>query len=1050
MAKGDNIRDTRTPHWVADARFSMRTPLLPMRASSGAGLASAEHHAALLEQGVVREALFIASAGLSQKLSHAPSDLAIGSTVRRYLKRMSTRCTPFGLFAGVSVGSIGGSGAAGGQTRLRVATAAKSVRKTRLDCDYLFELCESLRQSPDLRRNFTYKTNSSICDAAGRLRYVEGRSRGRLRRYDLVSVEPDEILESVLRRAHRGITYGELVDFVQLEAEVDREESDGFIAELVDAQLLVAVLSPTITGQDPLDQLVADLQMNADATPVVRVLEGVRDELTALDLAAVGSQRPHDAPYARIERALSTLPTPVDPQRLFQVDVVRPSQELELSHDLVRAVARAVNTVARISRRREGPLDEFAEQFSGRYGEREVPLGEALDAESGVGFGESRSHGRPGAPLLEGLSFPGAAPVVMAPCGPRHTHLLRILNRASSAQGFEVELDERDLTALEGDQPCRLPEAIGALVTLAATSTDALEHGDYSILFHGAEGPCGARFLGRFCHVDPEVEAAVRAHITRQEKARPDAVFAEVVHLPNGRTGNIVSRPVLRDYEIVYLGRSGAPLERQLTIDDLTVQVVHGRVILRSRRLGKEVIPRLTTAHTTHVGLAIYQFLGALSRQGMDPVIWSWDALDDAAFLPRVRWKNVVLSRATWNLDVDTLARIRTGEDIERIRETLGMPTIVVLADGDNELPFDLRLEQERTDLAESLRKRDHAKLLELYPAPEQLVATGEDGEYNHQLLLTYHRDHSPRPAATTTPPSRPQRPTARRQYSPGSQWLYAKVFTGTSTADRVLREAVVPLMRAPQTRDNPMFFLRYGDPDWHLRLRFRGAPGQLMGEVAPALFSALAPLQQDGSIWKFELATYEPEVERYGGPDGIEVSERMFCSDSAACLDVLGGEMGEPHRATQRWMLAAVGVDAWFDAFDLSLEQRLELMTLARDGMGREFNVDTAFRKQLGSRFRVHRAGLAEILGHNAAGDDDLCAASQRLRSMADALRPEAQELTRRARALQLQAPLSSILLSFVHMHVNRMIRTMHRAQELVLYDLLRRHYRANKARSQ
>jgi hypothetical protein len=38
----------------------------------------------------------------------------------------------------------------------------------------------------------------------------------------------------------------------------------------------------------------------------------------------------------------------------------------------------------------------------------------------------------------------------------------------------------------------------------------------------------------------------------------------------------------------------------------------------------------------------------------------------------------------------------------------------------------------------------------------------------------------------------------------------------------------------------------------------------------------------------------------------------------------------------------------------------------------------------------------------------------------------------------------------SYLHMHVNRMIRTAQRMHELVLYDLLRRHYDAVLARGQ
>src|SRR6185503_4797375 len=107
------------------------------------------------------------------------------------------------------------------------------------------------------------------------------------------------------------------------------------------------------------------------------------------------------------------------------------------------------------------------------------------------------------------------------------------------------------------------------------------------------------------------------------------------VHLPQGRTGNVLSRPVLRDYEIPFLGRSGAPPENQIPLTDLQVTVTEQRIVLRSERLGREVIPRLTSAHNFTFGLGIYRFLCGL--QGQDVIVglaWNWGALEAAAFLP--------------------------------------------------------------------------------------------------------------------------------------------------------------------------------------------------------------------------------------------------------------------------------------------------------------------------------------------------------------------------------------------------------------------------------
>src|SRR5256884_9919165 len=99
---------------------------------------------------------------------------------------------------------------------------------------------------------------------------------------------------------------------------------------------------------------------------------------------------------------------------------------------------------------------------------------------------------------------------------------------------------------------------------------------------------------GRLYHTNHQPRQLVRSHLTAEEAVHPERAFAEVVHLPEGRVGNILSRPVLRGYEIPYLGRSGAPAARQLPLSDLLVSVQGERIVLRSRRLGRDVIPRVS------------------------------------------------------------------------------------------------------------------------------------------------------------------------------------------------------------------------------------------------------------------------------------------------------------------------------------------------------------------------------------------------------------------------------------------------------------------------
>src|SRR6266545_3813206 len=161
------------------------------------------------------------------------------------------------------------------------------------------------------------------------------------------------------------------------------------------------------------------------------------------------------------------------------------------------------------------------------------------------------------------------------------------------------------------------------------------------------------------------------------------------------RVGNVLLRPVLRSHEIPFLGASGAPRDRHIPITDLHVSVAGERVVLRSHRLGREVIPRLTSAHAYNLrSLGVYHFLCALQTQDVASLGWRWGALEAAAFLPRVVIGKVVLPRARWRLGETQLRQLGDSAALHRrvhaLRAALGLPRHVALADGDNLLPIDL------------------------------------------------------------------------------------------------------------------------------------------------------------------------------------------------------------------------------------------------------------------------------------------------------------------------------------------------------------------------
>jgi thiopeptide-type bacteriocin biosynthesis protein len=1078
---------------VADF-FAFRTPLLPRATLDvlSEGLSASRALAAGDELGpalasdlarvearlrelvcdpAIREALFVASPSLDEAITAwlsqpaAPRARGVAEIVLRYVIRMAARPTPFGLFSGCSTGVTGQT------THLEVAQRASYRRHTRLDMHYLVALAEALQCDPGLRSELVVRPSSGLYEAAGQLRYAEADTdpETRTRSYHLVSVERTPYLDAVLARARNGARPSDLVStLVECDGGVDPEEAKQYLQDLIDSQVLVSDLEPIISGGEPLDRIVEVLRETTKGLSHAVTLSLTSDALRELDARGLGNE---PARYRDVAETLEVLPGQPEMSRLFQVDLYKPSPTAVLGGEPLREIEAAATLLARIAPTVErDELRRFREAFAERYGERMagplcerdmVPLALVLDEEAGLGFGPSAES----SPLLAGIDLlPDVSPRE-ARFGAREQHLLRGITETIRAGGRTWDLAERDLVAL-ASEPAALPDAFAVLTTLAASSEEALAKGEFRLITPSVSGPSGAVLLGRFCHGDVVLRSAVERHLRVEEALRPKAIFAEIVHLPEGRMGNILARPVLRAYEIVFHGRSGGQAGRQIALRDLYVTLAEGRIVLWSQRLGCEVVPRLTSAHNfARESLGIYRFLCALQRERDGRFDWSWGPLEAASFLPRVTVGRVVLSLARWNISQDELDSLAATTSTDRflavqsLRAKRDLPRWVAHIDEDNVLPVDLDNALAVESWARLVKGRASARLHEVLPHADELVAYGPEGAFVHELVVPFTRIASAVHLGTAstaidsgrTLAARPPAVTPlKRTFPPGSAWLFAKLYTGTATADDVLTRVVAPLVRAARKAGvlERWFFIRYGDPHWHVRVRIRGHPARLGAEVLPMLHAHAAPFVTDGRIWRVELGTYERETERYGGHTGIELAEAIFEADSDAILDVMD-RLDPRERADARWRLALRGCHEMIGDLGVADSARMDVIRAARATFTAEHRVDTAFARHLGLRFRDERAALEALLVAPAGGGHPLDAGLRALALRAAHYRTPIAELRACELAGKLTSPVRELAASFLHMHCNRMLRASHRTQELVLCDWLLRLYESEEARS-
>jgi thiopeptide-type bacteriocin biosynthesis protein len=241
--------------------------------------------------------------------------------------------------------------------------------------------------------------------------------------------------------------------------------------------------------------------------------------------------------------------------------------------------------------------------------------------------------------------------------------------------------------------------------------------------------------------------------------------------------------------------------------------------------------------------------------------------------------------------------------------------------------------------------------------------------------------------------------------------------------------------------------FLRYADPEQHLRWRIHGDPATLANRVWPAIHQATEEWLQRGQVWRVQLDTYDREVERYGGAEAMGHAESIFYQDSAAVVDLLA--LFEPGDAglEERWRIALRGADQLLEDFGLSLPERLALLPRMA-GYGSVASPSSGLRQQLSVKFREIRSSLEGLLDRSKDGTSDFGPGLEVLAERSSRLAAPIAALRGLAEQGRLAERLDTMAGSCIHMHLNRVLRDSPNAHETVIYDWLRRIYESRLAR--
>jgi hypothetical protein len=511
-------------------------------------------------------------------------------SLAKYMIRMATRCTPYGLFATCVSGTFAEN------TSIELASRNSVRRNGRLDMDYVCEVHSFLLKKREISSQLLFFPNTSMYPLGGQLRYIEHRFQEKSgRSYHLVQIEKSSYLDTILKGAAGGATPQVLASLITDE-EITGEEALEFIYELIVNQVLVSELEPHVTGEEYFTFLIRKLKSLQHTEKYTDAFEKVVKEFERIRTSNEAGN------YPQLAETLKELGIEMHLKTLIQVDSYRIAEACTLNkriNDDLMAGASLLQLLSGDHPVRDS-FSDFRNAFRNRYEGQWIPLVEVLDTESGIGYGKFITGGMEDSPLIDKLPIGnGRAETPARQTESTDAFVWSLYQQALATNSTEVTIDTKNLEQLSKKEmkPDNLPDSISMLFKVYGKSVSDVDAGNYRIFLHAPSGPSGGNLLGRFCHLHPEIEMLTREVLDKEAAHFPDCIYAEIVHLPESRIGNILMRPVLRPYEIPYLCGSALDRAFQIPVTDLLVGVEENRVVLRSRTLGRQVIARMTTAH---------------------------------------------------------------------------------------------------------------------------------------------------------------------------------------------------------------------------------------------------------------------------------------------------------------------------------------------------------------------------------------------------------------------------------------------------------------------
>ncbi len=871
----------------------------------------------LVENNIFMEAIQIASPDLYHMIvankkneQNSIMNQKILNSLCKYAVRASSRTTPFGLFCGFCVGTFGD------KTLLILNNKNNALEKrARADAEWIDNIIVKLEKNKKFMKKIRVFKNTVLYRKGHRLinPYLSNENIKKNTAVDISSsIRYSEQVEQALELCKSGITFEDLeTEMCKRYSKTDHMIIETFLWGLLENGYIISELrmpKANINAIKYLSEIIKRTSLEGEL--LIDLLE-IQKMMEAYCRTCVG-----EGIYL-FDKLQDKMKGVLENSNYMQVDLKTNMNNPQVSLEIKKECENIANKLAKISGYLEGNnnINDYKKEFLERYSTyMEVPLLELLDPELGLG-----------APA--GYIYPNSSrnmngknnDYFAKATNDLKQYLIDKISYSAYTSTPNIEFTDNDVVFTDEDidyidhilekyKKNVLPDSFEMNFFIFASDEKEIEKGNYKIGIGPNVGSDRAgRIWGRFADmlsVD-EKKKYDDLYYRLKDSFEENYELIEIQEEPlSSRVGNIILNCNCSEYQTT-IGCIGNEEKKNLELSDIVVgvDIKSNDFYLRSKSLNKRVKFITFNMLNTLVESNMCRFVREISSNRDSCVSRLVDGLflQGYTYLPRIIYNNVILSPKSWRFAIDPNIDYKNFlKEFNQWRSKWKLPNIIYEKHFDDLFLINLSDSSQMHNLYLDLIKNRSLVFVD-YGMKELLVKDSSGKKYYSEFVIPFIKENKlcyENKSLNTTNVLKTTSDYIRnkainsfndneRVVTPGfDDWWYLKLYCEHQNADTYLCDNILPWCEKHISQGDiiQFFFIRYADPEFHIRLRIKLSGNLYMDVIEPWI----RDLKSKTGIGNISIHSYERELERYGGNLSYSSVEDYFFWDSLFIMKLL------------------------------------------------------------------------------------------------------------------------------------------------------------------